>query len=131
MDALFLMASPASADRVVLPDDYVYDRVGKRDPFRSPVTPPPRSSRKLFDRFELEQLRLRAVLTAPDTSWAVVEGPAGFHVLVRDGSRFGSAFLRVQKVTSAALVLEDLRFQTAAGTPVTLLHTMDESPAGP
>lgn len=138
--ALLMMAAPASADRLNPPDDFDYDSIGKRDPFRSVVVAPTRASRKLFDRFELEQLEVRAIIEAPDASWAVVEGPGGFHVLVRDGSRFGSDDMRVQSVTKDALVVEDFRFTTAEGAPVTLVHTlklpsaqtaMPESPAGP
>ncbi len=122
--ALLMMAAPATADRLESPDEYSYDRIGKRDPFRSAVVPPGAATQKLFERFELEDLQVSAVILAPDASWAVVEGPAGFHVLVRDGSRFGSDSMRVSKVLPDGLILEDFRFRTADGAPVTLMHTL-------
>ena len=145
--ALMLLAAPASADRLIpaTPEadaagSYVYDGIGKRDPFRSVVTVPTRASKKLFDRFDLEQLTVSAIVQAPDASWAVVQGPEGFHALVKDGSRFGSDHMRVQQVTTDALILEDFRFATPEGAPVTLVHTLKlptnetalpEPPAGP
>jgi Tfp pilus assembly protein PilP len=138
--ALLLLAAPASAERLSPADSYTYDGIGKRDPFRSVVTVPSLANSKLFDRFDLEQLRVSAIVEAPDASWAVVQGPEGFHALVKDGSRFGSDHMRVKSVTNDSLILEDFRFATPEGAPVTLLHTlklpaeetsMPESPAGP
>jgi len=138
--ALALLATPATADRVA-DADFTYDGIGKRDPFRSAVVGPgTQVSTKLFGQYDLEQLALTAVIEAPDAGWAVVQGPAGFHAVVTTGSRFGSDRMRVVGVTADALVLEDFRFSTEEGVPVTLRHelklaaaerALPETPPGP
>ena len=132
---------PAAADRVSPADvSYSYDGIGKRDPFRSVVVGPARATEKLFGQYDLEQLELRAVVEAPDANWAVIEGPGGFHTLVKAGSRFGSDHMRVLAVSREELVLEDFRYTTMEGVPVTLRHALKlpatetalpETPAGP
>ena len=69
---------------------YVYDPLGKRDPFRpfdmSPKLPPGATA---LERYDIGQLKLTAVLNIGDEPTANVENAAGKGFLVKKGAKIG------------------------------------------
>jgi Tfp pilus assembly protein PilP len=72
------------------PSTYVYDPLGKRDPFRpfdmSPKLPPGASA---LERYDIGQLKLTAVLNIGGEPTANVENAAGKGFLVKKGTKIG------------------------------------------
>ena len=76
--------------------DWTYSSVGKRDPFRSFIADEETSAQAAVSRcrlpigkFEVEQLRLVAVVTGLDDPVAMVEAPNGVGYSLRRGSCIG------------------------------------------
>lgn len=74
------------------PQRYTYSPVGKRNPFQSTfeaMRPDDRRRRTLLERYELDQLRLVAVMSGTASPRAMVEDPAGRGHIVRIGTLVG------------------------------------------
>ncbi len=92
------IAAPAAkidstADRVAAPE-WVYSSTGKRDPFHSFIHDEPRDRPDTrcstpLGRFEIDQLRLVAVVTGLDDPVAMVEAPNGVGYALRRGVCIG------------------------------------------
>ncbi|HEY6104856.1 MAG TPA: pilus assembly protein PilP, partial [Anaeromyxobacteraceae bacterium] len=89
-------AAPAAGPEAAPAPEWVYSSVGKRDPFRSfideleatrggVVTP----CKTPLGRFELEQLKLVAVVTGLADPVAMVEAPSGVGYSIRRGACVG------------------------------------------
>ncbi|MFY3742882.1 pilus assembly protein PilP [Anaeromyxobacter sp. Red801] len=103
-------------------DDWVYSSVGKRDPFRSFLADVAQAGNGLqtrcatpLGRFELDQLKLVAVVTGLEDPVAMVETPAGVGYAVRRGACLGKNGGTVAAVRSGELVVTEFALR-ADGT---------------
>jgi len=108
---------------------YVYNPVGKRDPFRSPEAEPAAQAalnancNEPLCRFDVDQLTLVAVVSGDANPLAMVQDPAGRGYFVRRNSRVGRQGGKVTQIMSDAVVITEY-FTTPDGkttaNPVTL-----------
>ncbi len=108
-------AAPAAADAKKPGEaEWSYSSAGKRDPFRSFLAEA-RASGKLLDtrcatplgRFELEQLKLVAVVTGLEDPVAMVQAPTGVGYSVRRGACIGKNGGTVQAVRTGEIVVAE------------------------
>ena len=106
-------AAPAAAQKTDQPE-WSYSSVGKRDPFRSFLAELDRSQGALttrcatpLGRFELEQLKLVAVVTGLEDPVAMVEAPSGVGYSVRRGACIGKNGGVVAAVRSGEVVVSE------------------------
>ena len=114
-------AVPAPAAAVAAPEEkkaetpeWSYSSVGKRDPFRSYLAEIERAQGGLatrcatpLGRFELDQLKLVAVVTGLEDPVAMVEAPTGVGYAVRRGACIGKNGGVVAAVRSGELVVSE------------------------
>jgi type IV pilus assembly protein PilP len=109
---------------------YVYNPVGKRDPFRSPEAEPSSQAalanatcNEPLCRFDVDQLTLVAVVSGDANPLAMVQDPAGRGYFVRRNTRVGRQGGKVTQIMSDAVVITEY-FTTPDGktsaNPVTL-----------
>ncbi len=96
------------------PPEWSYSSVGKRDPFRSFLTELEGQKGGLatrcatpLGRFELEQMKLVAVVTGLEDPVAMVEAPTGVGYAVRRGACIGKNGGVVAAVRSGELVVSE------------------------
>jgi type IV pilus assembly protein PilP len=117
---------------------YVYNPVGKRDPFRSPDAEPAAqaalanaSCNEPLCRFDVDQLTLVAVVSGDANPLAMVQDPAGRGYFVRRNTRVGRQGGKVTQIMSDALVITEY-FTTPDGkttaNPVTLAIKSEKAP---
>jgi len=94
--------------------EWSYSSVGKRDPFRSFLAEIEGQSAQIqtrcptpLGRYELEQLRLAAVITGLDDPVAMVQAPTGTGYSVRRGACIGKNGGTVVAVRSGELVVSE------------------------
>lgn len=94
--------------------NYFYTPIGKRDPFRPffldiKANRPDRPVGELtpLEQFELEQLRLVAILTGMETPMAMVEDPEGKGYSITIGTPIGKNGGRVSRITKDDVVVEE------------------------
>jgi type IV pilus assembly protein PilP len=94
--------------------EWAYSSVGKRDPFRSFLTELQRGAGNLatrcatpLGRFELEQLKLVAVVTGLEDPVAMVEAPTGVGYSIRRGACIGKNGGVVAAVRSGEVVVSE------------------------
>jgi type IV pilus assembly protein PilP len=94
--------------------EWVYSSVGRRDPFRSYLAEIRASASALatrcatpLGRFELEQLRLVAVITGLEDPVAMVEAPNGNGYAIRRGACIGKNGGTVAAVRSGEVVVSE------------------------
>ena len=94
--------------------EWSYSSVGKRDPFRSFLAEVERAQGGLttrcatpLGRFELEQMKLVAVVTGLEDPVAMVEAPSGVGYAVRRGACIGKNGGVVAAVRSGELVVSE------------------------
>jgi type IV pilus assembly protein PilP len=109
-------AAPAAADapKKTEAPEWSYSSVGKRDPFRSFLTELEKGAASLATRcatplgkFELEQLKLVAVVTGLEDPVAMVEAPSGVGYSVRRGACVGKNGGVVAAVRSGEVVVSE------------------------
>jgi type IV pilus assembly protein PilP len=100
-----------------LADTFIYSPVGKRDPFKSSyrddstgkgqdITGP----QGPLQRYEIDQLKLVAVISGISQPRAMVTTPDGKGFTVKNGTRIGKNFGRVVRIkTSEVIIAEDYR----------------------
>jgi type IV pilus assembly protein PilP len=105
-------AEAGAAEKPAAPE-WAYSSVGKRDPFRSFLAeleqqkgPDSRCPTPL-GRFEIEQLRLAAVVTGLDDPVAMVQAPNGVGYTVRRGACIGKNGGVVAAVRSGEVVVSE------------------------
>ncbi|ABC80420.1 pilus assembly protein PilP [Anaeromyxobacter dehalogenans] len=103
-------------------DDWVYSSVGKRDPFRSFLADVTQAGPGLQTRcatplgkYELDQLKLVAVVTGLEDPVAMVEAPSGVGYAVRRGACLGKNGGTVAAVRSGEVVVTEFALR-ADGT---------------
>jgi type IV pilus assembly protein PilP len=117
---------------------YVYNPVGKRDPFRSPDAEPATqaalasaSCNEPLCRFDVDQLTLVAVVSGDANPLAMVQDPAGRGYFVRRNTRVGRQGGKVTQIMSDAVVITEY-FTTPDGkttaNPVTLAIKSEKVP---
>ena len=96
---------------------YAYSPIGKRDPFRSPLEEfnrdDPSTQLTELQRFEIDQLKLVAIVSRVATPYAMVEDPnAKGHTLTR-GTLIGKNWGKVSQITGECVeIKEDYRDYT-------------------
>jgi type IV pilus assembly protein PilP len=108
-------ASPAPAEaKPAEPQEWSYSSVGKRDPFRSFRAELEKSGNSLATRcatplgkFELEQLKLVAIVTGLEDPVAMLEAPSGVGYSVRRGACIGKNGGTVASVRSGEIVVSE------------------------
>ncbi len=127
-----LEAESAKTDVVeeVVEAEYVYNPIGKRDPFRSPfvdvvVIDPgdggEKGTRKSgpLQRWGVEQLALRATITGTGSPMAMLVDPDGVGHVVRRGALVGKNWGKVTAIRRDCIVItEQLRDASGAVTAV-------------
>jgi type IV pilus assembly protein PilP len=108
--------SVAESPQEDLADAYIYTPVGKRDPFRSAYkeskgsVKDADSPRTPLQRFEIDQLKLIAVVTGISRPMAMVETPEGKGFSVKVGTRIGKNFGRIVRIKNKEIIVsEDYR----------------------
>lgn len=106
--------APAPEQKKPAEPEWSYSSVGKRDPFRSFLAELDKSAGGLatrcatpLGRFELEQLKLVAVITGLEDPVAMVEAPSGVGYAVRRGACIGKNGGIVAAVRSGELVVTE------------------------
>ena len=104
-------AAPAPAPAT---PEWSYSSVGKRDPFRSFLAEIETSAQAVqsrcatpLGRFELEQLKLAAVITGLEDPVAMVQAPNGIGYMVRRGACIGKNGGTVAAVRSGEVVVSE------------------------
>ena len=107
-------AEDAPAAKDAKADEWAYSSVGKRDPFRSFLAELELQGGALatrcatpLGRFELEQLKLRAVIVGLEDPVAMVEAPNGTGYTVRRGACMGKNGGVVAAVRSGEVVVTE------------------------
>lgn len=129
---------PAAAPAATTGPTYVYNPVGKRDPFRSPETEPAAQAAlanatctEPLCRFDVDQLTLVAVVSGDANPLAMVQDPAGRGYFVRRNTRVGRQGGKVTQILSDAVVITEY-FTTPDGkttaNPVTLAIKTEKVP---
>ncbi|HET6983784.1 MAG TPA: pilus assembly protein PilP [Myxococcaceae bacterium] len=117
---------------------YVYNPIGKRDPFRSPDAEPATqaalasaSCTEPLCRFDVDQLTLVAVVSGDANPLAMVQDPAGRGYFVRRNTRVGRQGGKVTQIMSDAVVITEY-FTTPDGkttaNPITLAIKSEKLP---
>ena len=90
--------------------EYVYNPIGKRDPFRTFIandegaeirSPTP------LQRYELEQYKLTGIVWGVDRPRALVEDPEGMGHVIELGTYIGKKWGKVTQITSTQLVVTE------------------------
>jgi len=139
-------AAAAAAPEAQAPaaPEWSYSSVGKRDPFRSFLTEIEKTQSGLqtrcatpLGRFELEQLRLVAVVTGLEDPVAMVEAPSGVGYAVRRGACIGKNGGIVAAVRTGEVVVTEWavradgtrdRTQTSIRLPREAALNLEEQP---
>jgi len=117
---------------------YVYNPIGKRDPFRSPEAEPAAQASLVntactepLCRFDVDQLTLVAVVSGDANPLAMVQDPQGRGYFVRRNTRVGRQGGKVTQIMSDAVVVTEY-FTTPDGkttaNPVTLAIKTERPP---
>ncbi len=107
------------------PPEYVYSPIGKRDPFRSPFLDlvameeaRDRAERLTpLQKWDLDQLTVRAIISATADPMAMVLDPEGHGHVVRRGVLIGRNWGRVTAIRRECLVITE-QMRDATGTPM-------------
>jgi type IV pilus assembly protein PilP len=142
--AVAAVTPAAPAPTVAAASEWAYSSVGKRDPFRSFVADLATSASALttrcatpLGRFELEQLKLVAVVTGLEDPVAMVEAPGGTGYSVRRGACIGKNGGSVSAVRSGEVVVAEWqvradgtrdRTQTVIRLPREAALNLEENP---
>ncbi|WNZ60510.1 pilus assembly protein PilP [Myxococcus sp. MxC21-1] len=94
---------------------YTYNPVGKRDPFRSPIEDigpvnanPVSACNEPLCAFDLDQLKLVAVVTGDASPMAMVEDPAGRGHIVRRNTRMGRQGGKVTQILRDSVTVTEV-----------------------
>jgi type IV pilus assembly protein PilP len=114
---------PVKTDVSTPVQEYVYSPVGKRDPFRSLIEDlerapggDPSPNCGPLCKWELEQLKLVAVISGVSNPLGMVEDPKGRGFVVRRGTFMGKRNGKVTQIRSGEIVVTEI-FKDQRGTP--------------
>ncbi len=103
----------AKKDRAVedaVEAEYVYNPIGKRDPFRTFIATAEEEeirSPTPLQRYELEQYELTGIVWGVDRPRALVEDPEGMGHVIELGTYVGKKWGKVTQITSNQLVVTE------------------------
>lgn len=99
-------------------EGYVYNPIGKRDPFRSFLAAGPKDDdeapRTPLQRYDLDQYHLVAVIWGIDRPRALVQDPENTGHVVEIGTYIGKNWGKVTQITSSGAVITE-EYQTMDG----------------
>ncbi len=105
-------AAVAEAAAALPEEQYSYSAIGKRDPFRSPlddlIIQGQADSQCPLCKWEIDQLRLVAVVTGTGNPVAMVEDPDGVGHVVRQGTQVGRRNGKVTTIRRDEVVVAEL-----------------------
>jgi type IV pilus assembly protein PilP len=90
--------------------EYVYNPIGKRDPFRTFIATADEEeirSPTPLQRYELEQYKLTGIVWGVDRPRALVEDPEGMGHVIELGTYIGKKWGKVTQITSSQLVVTE------------------------
>jgi type IV pilus assembly protein PilP len=105
-------APPPAAAATDAPAEYTYNAVGKRDPYRSyfaevdEVTEQAQGTTEL-QRFDIDQLKLVAVVVGTATPIAMVQDPSGLGHVVREGTLMGKHWGQVKHIRRGEIIIQE------------------------
>jgi len=107
-----VVEAPKAEDASETP--YVYSPVGKRDPFKSFYKvirgPEKHGPGTILTKYEIDQLKLTAIISGISRPRAQVELPDGKGIVIKVGTRIGKNFGRVVRIKNDEVVVaEDYR----------------------
>lgn len=117
---------PAKSDRkrdpldeaIAAAEEYSYNPIGKRDPFRSFLNFGARDERETprtpLQKFEIDQYQLVGIIWGVDRPRALVEDPEGVGHVMEIGTYIGRNWGKVTQVTSGEVVVTE-EYQTIDG----------------
>ncbi len=100
----------ADADEEGGEAEYVYNPIGKRDPFRTFIATADEEeirSPTPLQRYELEQYELTGIVWGVDRPRALVEDPEGMGHVIELGTYIGKKWGKVTQITSNQLVVTE------------------------
>jgi type IV pilus assembly protein PilP len=108
------LAAPSVAEESSTAPAYIYTPIGKRDPFKSAYKvirkPGDKAPGGILTKYEIDQLKLTAIISGISRPRAQVELPDGKGVTIRVGTRIGKNFGRVVRIKhDEVIVSEDYR----------------------
>lgn len=119
-------AAPVAAGRkrdpldeaIAAAEEYSYNPIGKRDPFRSFLNFGARDERETprtpLQKFEIDQYQLVGIIWGVDRPRALVEDPEGVGHVMEIGTYIGRNWGKVTQVTSGEVVVTE-EYQTIDG----------------
>ena len=104
-----LVASVAEGSSA--PPTYIYTPIGKRDPFKSAYKvirkPDEKAPGGILTKYEIDQLKLTAIISGISRPRAQVELPDGKGVSIRVGTRIGKNFGRVVRIKHDEVIVSE------------------------
>ncbi len=103
-------ADQDEADEEDQEPEYVYNPIGKRDPFRTFIATADEEeirSPTPLQRYELEQYELTGIVWGVDRPRALVEDPEGMGHVIELGTYVGKKWGKVTQITSNQLVVTE------------------------
>ena len=105
-------------EAIAAAEEYSYNPIGKRDPFRSflnfGVRDERESPRTPLQKFEIDQYQLVGIIWGVDRPRALVEDPEGVGHVMEIGTYIGRNWGKVTQVTSGEVVVTE-EYQTIDG----------------
>lgn len=93
-------------------DVYVYDSRGRRDPFMSIIVAvaetPPGEIKTPIESFDIEQVKLTAVVWTDGEHYALIKLPDGKHYVIREGMNIGIHKGQVAKIVADAVLIKEM-----------------------
>lgn len=102
-------------------DEYAYNPIGKRDPFRSFITekdPNEFKPQTPLQKFDIDQYRLTGIVWGIDRPRALVEDPEGVGHVVELGTYIGKNWGKVTQIASNVVIVTE-EYLTPDGALVT------------
>jgi type IV pilus assembly protein PilP len=99
-----------AAEEDSIEPEYVYNPIGKRDPFRTFIATADEEeirSPTPLQRYELEQYELTGIVWGVDRPRALVEDPEGMGHVIELGTYVGKKWGKVTQITSSQLVVTE------------------------
>ncbi len=116
--------------------EYVYDPVGKTDPFKPfiQLTPVKELARSVpltpLQKYEISQLKLVAIISTPEGNVALVEDSSGKGYFLKKGTWIGKNDGKVAKILKDRVIIEemyqDIFGQTKINEISIVLHRLEE-----
>jgi type IV pilus assembly protein PilP len=108
-----------------VPELYTYSAVGKRDPFRTYFaevddTEGGKEGQSELQRFDIDQLKLIAVIVGTATPTAMVEDPTGMGHVVKVGTLMGKHWGQVKHIRRGEIIVQE-EFRDVTGRRVSHL----------